>query len=165
VTIHLRRAWRAVAALSRNPDDTAQVFALIEAVSGVRTPRWIVDRLAATPDGTCLLRERPDIIQRLGDRAALRRLPAGSLAHAYLEFVESEGLTAEGLRDASAEGEMQHAGDADVDFVRARMRDVHDLWHAVLGYAVTCSARRRSSLSRLHRRATPPLACSCSSRS
>ena len=131
MNVQPRRAFRAVAALSRDPDDTAQVFALIEALSGVRTPRWIARRLADSP----LLRGRPDILSRLTDREGLRRLPADSLAHAYLRFVESEGITAEGLRDASAEGETGALAVApDVAFIRRRMRDTHDLWHAVLGY-------------------------------
>jgi ubiquinone biosynthesis protein COQ4 len=123
------RALRAVVAISRNPDDTAQVFALIEALSGVRTPAWIARRLRGRP----LLSNRPDILAHLTDREALRRMPADSLAHAYLHFVESEGITAEGLREASVHGEARSA-DPEVEFIRRRMRDTHDLWHAVLGY-------------------------------
>jgi ubiquinone biosynthesis protein COQ4 len=130
-----RRAWRAVAALARNPDDTAQVFALIEALTGTRTPRSIVRRLARTSDGALLLRERPDIARHLSDRTQLRALPEDSLARAYLRFIEAENITADGLRAASAAGETQGpAVDGEVEFIRARMRDAHDLWHAVLGY-------------------------------
>ncbi len=135
MTIQARRALRAVGALSRNPDDTAQVFALIEALTGARTPAWIVRRLAATAAGARLLAERPDIVRHLGDRAALGRHPEPSLARAYLRFVESEGIDAEGLRVASAQGETRvEASAPDVEFMRARMRDTHDLWHVVLGY-------------------------------
>ncbi|HZQ61284.1 MAG TPA: Coq4 family protein [Casimicrobiaceae bacterium] len=105
------------------------MFTLIEALSGVRTPAWIARRL----DGAPLLRARPDILAHLTDRDGLRRMPAGSLAHAYLEFVDSEGITAEGLREASVHGETRAAA-AEVEFIRRRMRDTHDLWHAVLGY-------------------------------
>lgn len=123
------RALRSVAAIARNPDDTAQVFTLIEALSGVRTPARIARRL----DGTPLLRARPDILATLTDRDALRQLPAESLAQAYLRFVDSEGITADGLRKASARAE-RYAGPDEIEFVRKRMRDTHDLWHAVLGY-------------------------------
>jgi ubiquinone biosynthesis protein COQ4 len=129
MTLQPLRALRALAAIARDPDDTAQVFTLIEALTGVRTPAWIARRL----DGAPLLRERPEILDRLRDRDALRRLPAGSLAHAYLAFVEGEGISADGLRDASVQGE-RRAGDGEVEYVRRRMRDTHDLWHAVLGY-------------------------------
>jgi ubiquinone biosynthesis protein COQ4 len=129
VTVEPLRALRAVAAISRNPDDTAQVFTLIEALSGVRTPAWIARRLR----GGMILRERPDILAHLTDHEALHRMPHGSLAHEYLRFVESEGITAEGLRDASLHGEARSA-DPEVEFIRRRMRDTHDLWHAVLWY-------------------------------
>src|SRR5215471_10560744 len=115
MNVQPRRALRAVAAIHRNPDDTAQVFALIEALSGVRTPQRIVRRLGASAGGARLLRERPDIAAALGDRSALARLPAGSLAHAYLRFVESEGISADGLREASRRGERETgAGSSDV---------------------------------------------------
>ena len=135
MTIQPRRALRAVVALSRNPDDTAEVFALIEALTGTRTPQRIVRRLAATVDGARMLRERPEIVKHLGDRVTLRRIPENSLAHAYLRFVDEEGITADGLRAASAQGEQGDRPVApDVEYIRARMRDTHDLWHAVLGY-------------------------------
>jgi len=123
------RAARAVAAIARNPDDTAQVFALIEALTGVSTPAWIARRLRDSR----LLGERPEIIDRLADRDGLRKLPAGSLADAYLRFVEAEGISAEGLREVSQHGETR-AADPTVEYVRRRMRDTHDLWHTVLGY-------------------------------
>jgi len=129
MTIEPVRALRAVAAIARNPDDTAQVFTLIEALTGVRTPARIARRL----DGTALLREQPEIVAHLTNRAALARMRPDSLAHAYLAFVESEGISAEGLRAASSDGE-KRVGAAAVEFVRRRMRDTHDLWHVVLGY-------------------------------
>lgn len=130
MTADLRRAVSATLALVRDPLDTPQVFALIEALSGTRTPRGIARRLRSSR----LLVERPDIARHLSDRAALRALPEESLGRAYLRFAEAEGITADGLREASERGERDGAPDDDVAFVRARMRDVHDLWHVVLGY-------------------------------
>jgi len=130
-----RRALRAVQALMRNPDDTAQVFTIIESLSGPLHAARMRARFAADSVGARLLRDRPDLLPTLVDRAALRRMPEGSLAHAYLAFVESERITAEGLVEASVKGE---TADRDIDptlaYVRARMRDSHDLWHALLGY-------------------------------
>src|SRR5262249_38660446 len=69
------------------------------------------------------------------DREALRRMPEGSLAHAYLAFVESEGITADGLVAASKAGhEEDRSYPADQAWVRRRLRDTHDLWHATNGY-------------------------------
>ena len=131
----LPRAGRALAALLRDPDDLPQVFTLIDAVSGT-APHRLLFAFRRTEHGARLLRERPDIAKRLGDREALRALPAGSLGRAYLEFVESEGLTPEGIRDASLEGSAISGRRRPEVFVylHQRMRDTHDLWHAATGY-------------------------------
>lgn len=128
------RALRAVAALARDPEDTAQVFTIIDALSGA-APLRMVRRFEQDPVGRRLLAERPNIVPVLSDRDALRRLPEGSLAHAYLRFVESEGITAEGLLAASAQGGLLHRDlPVELKFLHDRMRDTHDLWHAAVGY-------------------------------
>jgi ubiquinone biosynthesis protein COQ4 len=131
----LPRAGRALAALLRDPDDLPQVFTLIDAVSGT-APHRLLFSFRRTEHGARLLRERPDIARRLGDRGGLRTLPAGSLGRAYLDFVESEGLTPEGIRDASLEGSAISGRRRPEAFVylHQRMRDTHDLWHAATGY-------------------------------
>ncbi len=126
------RAGRALGALLRNPDDLPQVFTLIDSMSGT-APHRLLFAFRRSPTGARLLRDRPDIGARLADRAALRALPAGSLGRSYLAFVESEGISPEGIRAASEGAQEQYAG-RDMEFVRARMRDTHDLWHTVTGY-------------------------------
>ncbi|HEX8792888.1 MAG TPA: Coq4 family protein [Polyangiaceae bacterium] len=126
-----RRAGRALAALLRDPDDLPQVFHIIESLSGTAPARllWGFRRDA---NGKRLMRDKPDIVRKLADRAWLRTLPAGSLGRAYLEFVEREGISAEGIREASMAERLATA--PDVEFMRCRMRDTHDLWHTVTGY-------------------------------
>jgi ubiquinone biosynthesis protein COQ4 len=135
LSVRLPEAIRALRALLNDPDDTAQVFRIIEALSG-GAPDRLLQRMRRSPTGSKLLRERPDLLTRLTDRAALQELPAGTLGREYLRFLDSEGITAEGLRQASLDG---HRGDSpdvhpDFYFVRDRMRDTHDLWHTVTGY-------------------------------
>ncbi len=129
-----QRALAAMVALTRNPDDTAQVFTIIESLSG-RAPARMLRGFRDDAHGRRLLAERPDIVPVLADRERLRAMPAGSLAHAYLGFVQSEGITADGLVEASAAGEsgLREKG-GDLDYIAARMRDTHDLWHTVTGY-------------------------------
>lgn len=128
-----KRALRAVHALTKNPDDTAQVFTIIEALS-LRAPARLMRSFRTAASGRKLLAERPNIVTLLGDRAALRRLPEGSLGRAYLEFVESEGITADGLVAASRAGTREGDRGTDLDWVEDRLRDTHDLWHTVTGY-------------------------------
>ncbi len=131
------RAMRAIRELFADPEDTRQVFHIIESLSGSTALR-MRKRFLNAPDGPALLRDTPDIVALLQDREALRRMPEGSLAHAYLEFVESEGITADGLMEASETGSTPPDRDpqvqAELEFIGSRMRDTHDLWHAATGY-------------------------------
>ena len=128
------KALRAVRALLANPDDLPQVFTLLEALSGDTLLR-IERRLRTSASGRRILGTRPDVVASLEDRDALRRLPSGSLGRAYLAFVESENISAAGIRDAAARGaESPDELPPELAYVHARMRDTHDLWHAVTGY-------------------------------
>lgn len=125
------RALKAVKALLDDPDDLPKVFTVIESLPG-GGPARLRQKFEASEEGRRLLAEQPDIVPVLSDRAALRAMPEGSLAHAYLAFVESESISAQGLLDAAAAGEK---GRTDTwRWQNARMRDTHDLWHAVTGY-------------------------------
>jgi ubiquinone biosynthesis protein COQ4 len=129
----LPEAGRALSALLRDPDDLPQVFRLMESISGT-APWRLLRAFKRTEMGARLMRERRDIVPILADRAALRRLPEGSLGRAYLAFVESEGISAEGIRDASITSGVTHDKPDELGYLQARMRDTHDLWHAATGY-------------------------------
>jgi ubiquinone biosynthesis protein COQ4 len=128
----LPRAGRELQALMKNPDDLPRVFGLIDALQGSAAERLRAG-FEATEEGRSLLNDQPNIVPLLTDRDALRKMPEGSLAHAYLTFVESENISAEGLLEAAATGE-RASSDDEYRWQRGRMRDTHDLWHAVLGY-------------------------------
>jgi ubiquinone biosynthesis protein COQ4 len=128
------KALGAARAILANPDDLPQVFTLLEALSG-RTLQNLARRLGESESGRRLLADKPDLVPMLADREALRRLPSGSLGRAYLAFVESENISAQGIRDAAAKGSNDAADfPPDQAFVHVRMRDTHDLWHALTGY-------------------------------
>jgi ubiquinone biosynthesis protein COQ4 len=125
-------ALRALRALSRDPDDTGQVFKIISALSGDTQGRML-RRLQKSETGRRLLDERRPLLPVLSDRARLGALPENSLGRAYLSFCERAGITAEGLVAASEEGDFSDRS-ADELFLAGRMRDAHDLWHVVAGY-------------------------------
>jgi len=127
-------AWRAIRALLRDPDDTRQVFKIVDALSGNAGAR-IFSRFQSTPSGPRILEERRDLLQALCRREALAALPAGSLGRSYLDFVTKEQITADGLVAASQEAREQvEALGEDYRRTMERLRDMHDLWHVVAGY-------------------------------
>ncbi len=124
-------AIRAIRALIRNPDDTARVFDVIDALSGATGDR-LYQRFRRTEVGSRLLEERPDLLARLSDREALRALPSGTLGRHYADFMSREQISADGLVEAS-----EHTRDAlppERRWFADRLRDMHDLWHVVTGY-------------------------------
>jgi ubiquinone biosynthesis protein COQ4 len=124
-------ALRAVRNLMRNREDTQQVFLLIEALRGKTTLRQFA-RFRQTETGRAVLGENRRLLDRLSDRASLAALPAGTLGHAYYDFMASESLSAEGLV-ALSRIERPPAAD-DVTLFRERNREMHDLLHVVTGY-------------------------------
>jgi ubiquinone biosynthesis protein COQ4 len=128
-------AWRAIRALLANPDDTARVFDVIDALSG-RSGERMFRRFQASPTGARILAERRELLPTLADRGGLLALPPGSLGRTYAEFMGREQISADGLVQASMEGgrSPDPALSAERRLVGARMRDQHDLWHVVTGY-------------------------------
>lgn len=127
------KAWRAMSALLANPDATGEVFKIIEALKGGSLARAVA-RMKASESGRALLAEKPRLLAALSDRSALGAMPEGSLGRAYLAFVESESLSADGLVSASEEAPRGDYLDADERWMGERLRDIHDLQHVLSGY-------------------------------
>jgi ubiquinone biosynthesis protein COQ4 len=127
-------AYRAMRTLLANPDETALVFLIIRALSGDSFER-LYQRILADPAGSMILNERRDILPVLKDRERLRALAPGTLGREYARFLDTEGITAEGLVDASIEEENDAVYlDDRARVLNRRLRDTHDLWHVVTGY-------------------------------
>ena len=125
------RAAKSLINIIRDPNDTTHVFALLDSIEAGNLRR-LARRLLATPVGERLYDAETDLLAVLTDRDALRALPEGSFGRAYLDFVEREDITAEGLVEASAA--IQPLSDPRYEFTRKWMRDTHDLWHVATGY-------------------------------
>ena len=128
-------AARALAALVRDPQDTKQVFTIINALRGRSTLRRM-ERFRATEAGGRLLQARASLLDVLNDRARLAAMAPGTLGRSYHAFLAEEDLSAQGLAAVSV-----HEGDArmtpDEAWYYHRMRDTHDLLHVLTGYGRT----------------------------
>lgn len=126
-------AWRAMQELLKDKEDTVQVFRITQALGGGEILKNF-KRFKQTPTGQAILAEKRSLLEALADREALATLPEGSLGRAYLDFVQTENISAEGLIAASEEGGRTTLQDEGERLYSARVRDMHDLWHVVTGY-------------------------------
>lgn len=118
--------------LLKDKEDTTHVFHIFEALprKGFREE---AKAFAQTDKGRALFASERHLPDLLDDHERLRAMPEGSVAHAYCDFMEKEGLTAAGL---VAEGEKmgrRRYGDM-VEWYGGRNRDTHDLLHVLTGY-------------------------------
>lgn len=125
-------ALKAIRRLINDPEDTAQVFTIVRALAGASIERGY-RRFVKLPVGRRVIDEQRELLDALRDRQVLAELPTGSLGRAYLNFVESENLSADGLVEAS-ESDQERWLDPDMERYGKRLRDQHDLWHTVTGY-------------------------------
>ena len=118
--------------LLKDKEETSHVFKIFESLpSKTFIPR--VRKLALSDQGEMLRATEPTLPPILDDHDALRDLPEGSVAHAYCDFMESEGLSAAGLvAEADKLGRPKY-GDL-VEWFANRSRDTHDLMHVLTGY-------------------------------
>jgi len=126
------RAWKNFRLLLKDKEDTSLVFKIYESLpTGTFMDR--VEKLALSQRGEMLRATEPSLPEILDDHVALRKTPKGSLAHAYCDFMESEGLSAAGLV-AEAERLGRPKFPDVVQWYSERSRDTHDLFHVLTGY-------------------------------
>ena len=126
-------AIRAIRALFRNKEDTGQVFRIVAALTG-NSMRKRMDMFRASPVGQAVLAENRQLLATLCNEDYLRSLPEGSFGRIYQNFLETEGLSAEGLVDASKQSPQWEQRQAEFEIFSSRLRDSHDLQHVVTGY-------------------------------
>jgi ubiquinone biosynthesis protein COQ4 len=126
------RAVRSFQALIKDKEDTSLVFKIFESLPS-KSFMTRARNLCLSERGEMLRATEPRLPEILDDHAALRRTPKGSLAHAYCDFMEAEGLTAAGLV-AEAERLGRPKFPDLLQWFIERSRDTHDLFHILTGY-------------------------------
>ncbi len=129
------KAWRHFKKLMANKEDTEQVFHIINALNG-NSQRKQYLAFVQSESGQNRIAAKISLPPLLDDHDTLRQLPDGSLGRAYVDFMEQEGLSAQGLVDEYARfdtGFMDQYPDT-VQWYFNRRRDTHDLLHVLTGY-------------------------------
>ncbi|WP_423142284.1 Coq4 family protein [Parablastomonas sp. CN1-191] len=127
------KAWHHFRLLVKDKEATEHVTPIFESLpwTGVFAA---AKAFFASEKGKAIRASEPSLPPILDDHAALRRLPAGTLAHAYCDFMEREGLTAQGLVDDLDTYRSQPDFGDQVEWYFHRMRDTHDMMHVLTGY-------------------------------
>jgi hypothetical protein len=128
---HPSRIAGGLKGIMEDPKDTRHVFTLFESMIGPIEVRQ-VGHFIESDEGRALFEKRPPVVEALTDRERLRQMPDGSLGRAYLAFVEAEGISADGLVEASQQGRItgaRHVSGAGVP-ARVHARHARPLAHA-----------------------------------
>lgn len=118
--------------LVANKEDTEQVFHISECLPSREFMRR-AEAFCASAKGRALMESEPYLPTLLDDHEALLKLPEGSVAHAYVNFMRREGLSAAGLVEES-ERMGRPKFDDQLQWYAHRTRDTHDLVHVLTGY-------------------------------
>ncbi|HEX4874722.1 MAG TPA: Coq4 family protein, partial [Sphingorhabdus sp.] len=120
--------------LIADKEDTEQVFHIIRALSGNSFTKRAREFWSSSM-GKSLLAEPQNLVEILDNHKSLRKLPMGTVAHAYCDFMEKEGLTAQGLVDEYEKfADKTEKFDDLLERYGNRQRDTHDLFHVLTGY-------------------------------
>jgi ubiquinone biosynthesis protein COQ4 len=127
------KAIKAITRLVRNPTHTHEVFIIIRALSGSDLQKGL-NRFRTTEVGRSVLKDRTQLMNSLRNKTLLAELPQKSLGQRYLQFINEQGLSADGLVEASEEQADALDADSDLALFATRQRDMHDLWHVLTEY-------------------------------
>jgi ubiquinone biosynthesis protein COQ4 len=124
------RALRNLA--SSQGKDLTQGVAFLRATEGQSAQRAF-DRFRASPLGYDVLLQRTSLRDHLVNRDSLVTAPTGTLARAYLDFMNRENISVPSLLDL-ATSDQGPPMTAEEWLFAERSHVMHDLWHVVTGY-------------------------------
>lgn len=119
------RMVRAVVRLVRDPRRLDEVFRIADAMESAEIAARVEAEFRGDPAHLDALRDRPRI-GRL-EVARLAAMPPGTLGRAFGDFLVENQLDPEDIE--------VNAVRSDFDYVRAHLRETHDVWHVATGFA------------------------------
>lgn len=109
------------------------MVAIVGEAFGEPSLKRMHDAMMACEEGRHVLLEKPRI-QGSGDIAYLRGLPSNTFGNAYIRWMDLHGY------DPSARSAVRYVCDKDHAYVMQRYREVHDLWHVLVGFPTSVLA-------------------------
>lgn len=134
--VNWARALKALGTVLRDTSRSDKVAELAVALEGSGLERCF-QRFKADPAGRELLKKRTSLFGALKDREKFAGYPQDTLGYAYYQYMNQERLDAEAFTQITQvfnpDGS-EPLYDEERRFFRDRIRDSHDVWHALTGY-------------------------------
>ncbi|MEM9810360.1 MAG: hypothetical protein AAF788_03960 [Pseudomonadota bacterium] len=132
------KALMAFRRLVQNKEDTSHVFDFLDHTCGASL-RPAFHRFMDGPNGALLTRQDPQALLRaFDDRARLRSLPVGTVGRTYADFMDREGLSTNGVTEASQTARSSacasKAAYPDYAAFVGFLNLTHDMFHVLTGY-------------------------------
>jgi ubiquinone biosynthesis protein COQ4 len=135
--VKAKRNWRTafseMGMLLADPNDTAAVFRIMQALNAGNTERSY-QRLINTLEGGRIAYERVELIEKLTNKTWLAQFAPGTVGATYRGFLEKTGYSADGLAAVSEEVHRERVTEHPYAWFGRRERDMHDIWHVLTGY-------------------------------
>src|ERR1700712_3898190 len=119
-------AFRNMRKLLNDPNDTHSVFRIMAALNAGNAGRSY-QRLLRSAEGGSIAYKRPEMIEKLMDRAWLTTFAPGTVGAAYRGFLEKTGYSADGLKAVGDDIHGERRIDHPYAWFGRRERDLHDI--------------------------------------
>jgi ubiquinone biosynthesis protein COQ4 len=118
------KAVRGLVRLTKDPTRLEEVFQIAEGFETQERAAAILKDFRDDPQHAAALKDRP----RIGhlDLPSMKRFAPGTLGRAVHDELTRLGIDPKDI--------VLPTGDSEFDFVRAHMRETHDIWHVVTGF-------------------------------
>lgn len=105
----------------------ADMIAVMGETAGESAIKYMLNKMQTDEEGREILRTRPRISSQTVDLEKLRKMPDGTLGRWYTAFLDNNKVTPDSRLP------VQFVDDVELAYVIQRYREVHDLFHTVLG--------------------------------
>ncbi|MEP0391355.1 MAG: Coq4 family protein [Erythrobacter sp.] len=128
------KALRHLKILVKDKDRTDELFGVLDALPWRGVGEAAAEFLS-TDLGRKIYQSEPYLPAILDDHETLQKMPKGSFADVYCNFMEAEGLSAAGLiEEANVYRKDLVKLEDGVEWYNDRLRDTHDILHVLTGY-------------------------------
>ena len=125
-----------IAGMLRDPHAIQNIYRVEDGILRNDATKAMLDHLRQQP-GTAEMMKRRYLRGEPVDVKPLRELPEGSLGREFARHIDDYGFATDYYQQIAADADFAEGVDPDIIYALNRVRETHDIWHVVLGFAPT----------------------------